>query len=370
MHCTSYLTGKGAVERRPDDTQNFQVEGIHLRKPFARYKWVRRVLQEVQYGRALVRRAAAFGPDVILSSNDPLFAKAIAGRWCRRNRAALDLLAAGSVQRGDGRHGGRRLGPAGEVIGERFKRLERRLSARCAGVVAITDDFLPILEGWGIDAGKIVVINELGPRGRDRCAAPQQRLGAGEGPRRTSRSSCIRELWGSSTTPGCCWSWRERFRRRPGAGGGHLSGPGSHLAERAGGGELPGRNSSSFLTNPTKGCPEVLATGEVLAALLTGDAAVYSVPSKVLTYLCAGRPIVAAVPAPNLIARTLEAAGAGEVVPPNDAESFARAVGKLLADEVQAELCGQPRAVHAESAFDIEQLANKFEPLLIAAVGE
>ncbi len=36
--------------------------------------------------------------------------------------------------------------------------------------------------------------------------------------------------------------------------------------------------------------PEVLATGDILCAVLEEDAGVFSVPSKVLTYLCAARP--------------------------------------------------------------------------------
>ena len=42
---------------------------------------------------------------------------------------------------------------------------------------------------------------------------------------------------------------------------------------------------------------EVLASADVLVALLESDAGAYSVPSKVLTYLAAGRPILGAIPA-------------------------------------------------------------------------
>ncbi len=38
--------------------------------------------------------------------------------------------------------------------------------------------------------------------------------------------------------------------------------------------------------------PQVLASADVLISLINAEANQYSIPSKVLTYLCAGRPIL------------------------------------------------------------------------------
>ena len=55
----------------------------------------------------------------------------------------------------------------------------------------------------------------------------------------------------------------------------------------------------------------MLASATVLIGILEEDAGVFSVPSKVLSYLCAGRPIVLCAPAENLASRTLLEAEAG-----------------------------------------------------------
>ena len=57
--------------------------------------------------------------------------------------------------------------------------------------------------------------------------------------------------------------------------------------------------------------PGVLADADVLVAMIEADAGTYSVPSKVLTYLAAGRPILAAIPPGNLAARLLDREQAG-----------------------------------------------------------
>jgi colanic acid biosynthesis glycosyl transferase WcaI len=119
---------------------------------------------------------------------------------------------------------------------------------------------------------------------------------------------------------------------------------------------------------PYERLSEVLATGDVLTALLTGDAAVYSVPSKVLSYLSAGRPVVAAIAADNLIAQQLRSAG-GTVVEPRDGARFADAIDKLLANEAEADDCGRRARAYAEQVFDIQPIANSFESLLIRAGG-
>ena len=56
--------------------------------------------------------------------------------------------------------------------------------------------------------------------------------------------------------------------------------------------------------------PDVLASGDVLLTLLEADAGAFSVPSKVLSYLCAGRALLAAVPSDNLAAEVVRGAAA------------------------------------------------------------
>ena len=62
---------------------------------------------------------------------------------------------------------------------------------------------------------------------------------------------------------------------------------------------------------PYERLPEVLASADVLVALLEPDAGSFSVPSKVLTYLCAGRPLLVSVSRDNLAARVVERSGGG-----------------------------------------------------------
>ena len=108
----------------------------------------------------------------------------------------------------------------------------------------------------------------------------------------------------------------------------------------------------------------MLASGDVLTGVLEEDAGVFSVPSKVLTYLCAKRPILLAVPEVNLAARIIRREGAGLTVPPSDAAGYLAAARQLHGDpELGRRLAANARR-YAEAAFDIESIAARFADIL------
>ena len=73
---------------------------------------------------------------------------------------------------------------------------------------------------------------------------------------------------------------------------------------------------------PYERLPEILASADVLLATLEADAGAFAVPSKVLTYLCAARPVLLTAPLQNLAAEVIRRSGGGVVVEPNDASAW------------------------------------------------
>ena len=105
--------------------------------------------------------------------------------------------------------------------------------------------------------------------------------------------------------------------------------------------------------------PRVLGVADVTLVLLEEEAGTFSVPSKVLAYLAAGRPVVAAMPADNLATTTVARAGAGVVTRPGDHAAFAEAVADLLADDERRAAAGAGARAHATATFDIEVIADR-----------
>jgi colanic acid biosynthesis glycosyl transferase WcaI len=140
-------------------------------------------------------------------------------------------------------------------------------------------------------------------------------------------------------------------------------GLGSHwLRERATRAKLT--NLTLVGRQPYQRLPEVLATGDILVALLEPEAGVFSVPSKVLSYLCAGRPVLASVPAANLAARTIGRSRSGVVVDPSDGEAFVSAAVRLLERPTLRAALGRRARQYAEETLDIHRIGERFEAIL------
>ena len=112
-----------------------------------------------------------------------------------------------------------------------------------------------------------------------------------------------------------------------------------------------------------KQLPEVLGAGDVLIGILESDAGVYSAPSKVLTYLCAKRPLLLAMPKENLSARIVSTNRAGEVSDPTGITGFIESADTLYKNEdLRKEYAHNARKV-AEERFNITEITDKFESI-------
>jgi colanic acid biosynthesis glycosyl transferase WcaI len=104
-----------------------------------------------------------------------------------------------------------------------------------------------------------------------------------------------------------------------------------------------------------------------VVAMLEAEAGVFSVPSKVLSYMSAGKPTVLSAPKDNLSTRLVEDNRAGRAVPPGETDEFVLAVSRLIDSEIEREAAGQNALRYAKNAFEITAICEKFEALAISA---
>ena len=114
---------------------------------------------------------------------------------------------------------------------------------------------------------------------------------------------------------------------------------------------------------PKARLPEVLAAGDLHVVPLKRGLARSSVPSKLYSVLAAGRPIVASVDPGTEVARTVERAGAGVAVPPDDAEAFTKAISSLLDRPDDAAAMGRSGRAFVESWASPQSVARAYEAL-------
>jgi colanic acid biosynthesis glycosyl transferase WcaI len=114
---------------------------------------------------------------------------------------------------------------------------------------------------------------------------------------------------------------------------------------------------------PAERIPEVLAAADVHVVPLRAGLAWSSVPSKLYSILAAGRPLVASVDEGTEVALTVERAGAGLAVPPDDPAAFTAAVGRLLDEPQTAAQMGASGRRFVEGWASPSSVAEAYENL-------
>ena len=92
---------------------------------------------------------------------------------------------------------------------------------------------------------------------------------------------------------------------------------------------------------PYEDYEHVLASADVLLAIVAETAGVLYIPSKTTSLLCAGRPIVMAANWRSVATSFLRQSNAGRVVPPEDVSAMANAILTYMDDANLAEQTGQ-----------------------------
>jgi colanic acid biosynthesis glycosyl transferase WcaI len=344
----------------PDDPGGFQVADVTLRRQFDRYSLWRRPIHERNYAQEIVRILGSFKPDLVLSGNTPLISQSLILSACIRNDVKFvfwqqDILSVAIKSAIN-----RRLGIVGGLIGDAFIALERRLLRRSHAIVTISEDFLPILAEWALPVEKISVIENWAPL-EEIPALPRDNGWAKDHGLSDKRVVLYCGTLGLKHNPrpilelAMCLQGDEDLRVVVVS-----EGLGSDwLKERAGRAGLA--NLILLGLQPYERFPEVLATGDILVALLEAEAGVFSVPSKVLSYFCARRPVLASIPATNLAARIIRRNRSGVVVEPDDVEAFVTAAARLLERPRLRAAFGQRARQYAERTFDIRDISDRFE---------
>jgi glycosyltransferase involved in cell wall biosynthesis len=363
LHLTAQgLDGpKGNLSAAANGASDLVVRGVQLSGHFRKYSPWRRLVTQRQYALSLARIIAEEQPDVVISGNTPTDVQAYLLRFCHRRNIgfahwvqdvyckALEFMLR------------RRLGPLAGAVSYPYRWLDRWTVRNSDAVVAISPGFLPLLEEWGARSESLTVIENWAPLDE----VPPM-------PRRNPWSESL----GLDGQPVFLYAGSMGLKHRPDriyALAHALEGQARVVVVSEGVGreylasQPPLANLTLADFQPYDRLPEILATADVLLATLEVDAGAFAVPSKVLTYLCAGRPVLLTAPSCNLAAEVIRRSGGGVVVEPDDANGWIEAARKLASDAEARACLGARARAYAEATFDIEKIAGRFEAVLARA---
>ena len=368
VFASSLQTPRGELQRNSGDAPSLAFQEIPMDPEYPRYKYSfrRRRSMEIRYGQAAADFVRSWRPDAVLSGNTPTETQEpitratveVGGRFYYWVQDFYSLAVDKLLRK--------KIPVAGGLIGAWYRLLDLRQFKRSSGIVAITEDFTPILtKEFGVDPGRVSVVPNWAVI-EDLPVLPKDN----EWSRKHGLEDKFVFLYsgtiGMKHNPAMLLELAKRFQGNPDV-------KVVVVSEGIGAEWLRRESARASLENlvllpyqPFADLPALLASGDVLVGILEQEAGVFSVPSKTLSYLCAARPLLLAVPQENLAARITRDHEAGLTVAPNDMEGFLQAALRLHASpEECAKLAANARA-YAEATFPIEKTASTFENILTA----
>jgi glycosyltransferase involved in cell wall biosynthesis len=355
---------KGRFDNRPDNPPSLRFIGITLGGPVKQTALLARRFNDVAYGRLAARIIRGITPDAVISGNTPTEAQGAILKVCKAQDIRFVYWLQDVFSVAVSKLVTKELGFVGKIAGWYYQRLDRRQFRDSDSIVVITEDFAPLARSWAGSHAKVSVIENW---------AAIDDISVGMKDNDWSRNHGFHDDFtfvysgtlGRKHNPALLLRLAESF-------GTSESVAVVVVAQGVGVKQLHDAKAVQRFESlkllplqPAEDYTNVLATADVLVALIEADAGMFAVPSKVPSYMCAGRAILLAAPKENLAARIVVRAGAGIVVDPSDQAGFVAAARRLRDDpQLRAELGANGRA-YAERMFDMQGITDKFESVLM-----
>lgn len=123
-------------------------------------------------------------------------------------------------------------------------------------------------------------------------------------------------------------------------------------------------NLKLFPLQPFNKFIEILGSADAFLAILNEEAGEFSVPSKILNYLCAAKPIILSAPKNNLAAEIINISKSGKVFDKNENKDIPEFINQLKNDlNLRQKLSINGRS-YAEKNFNIEKISKQFEDII------
>lgn len=352
MYCSDYVSGRGAVERVAKDPPELEFINISIKKDFNRYRPIERLKHEFAISDEFWLRIQEFNPDHTIFSNVPLIAMSRLSKKMQQNgRPYLfwwqDVY---SIAMGNAL---KKYGPISWPARQFLFRVERNIVKGAQYIVAISANFEPVYRSWKLDLKKFSIYPNWTPttffakksqtrvNSKRKLAVYAGTLGMKHRPElllHLADDPEFKDLGGIVVV--VSQGYGREILEKP-----------ENLRENI---EL-----KDFLSISELG--DLFSAASVLLAVLEPEASAFSVPSKIMSYLSAGKPIVASIDSKNASAAILKATGAGIVVSPDSpTKEFSQAVTSIISNEQLQISMGEASSKYSKINFNGARAAKFF----------
>lgn len=354
---------KGNLVLQDDDPVSLSFRPIDIGLPYSKSNFFVRRKGDLAYGRKLYDVISSSNADIVISGNTPTEAQEYVIRSCSNIGAKFYFWIQDFYSIAVEKILSKKMPVLGGVVSWYYKLLERRQLRNSDGIIAITDAFDSQLGAWGIDSSKIHVIPNWGAISEIPCMEKEDSSWAIDNGLGGRDIVLYSGTLGLKHNPGMLLALAKDSPSIQVVVA--AAGVGVEMLKRA----KEEKSVDNLTVVPLQDFsvfPSMLAAASVLVAFIEDDAGEFSVPSKILSYLCAKRPIVLAAPRENLASKIITENMAGLRVDASDGKGFVSAVMRLISDKGESSCMASSGRAYAERFFNIEKITDDFERAFFA----
>lgn len=355
VYCSDYVSGRGAVDRLEGDPTYLEFISISIKNTYNRYNPIERFFHELKSVRKFLEAILNFKAEVVIYSNVPLLTMYFLAKATKKRNIPYihwwqDVI---SIAMGNALS---KFGLFAYPAKRLLIHMETWIVAHAKTVIAIAPNFERIYRKWGLDLNNFVIYPNWTPSimFSEPPQIPHSQM--------TSDKKFVvyAGTLGLKHRPELLIALADNaaFRKLNGVVVVVSQGLGRKFLDQP-----ENRRKNVWLMDflEISELSGVFFQASVLIAILEPEASEFSVPSKIMSYLTAGKPIVASISSENASAIILTETGAGIVVPPTSSDNtFADAVLTILTDADLSSRMGNAAFQFAADNFDGNKAAQFF----------
>jgi len=337
--------------------QNLICEGVGKKILYNKNNFFFRFFKDLQYGYQLGKKIDEIKPDIVLSGNCPTFAQEIIFRKSKKNRSIFILWVQDFYSIAVKKILQKKIFFIYNLISFIFNYFEKKQFKLSNHIIVISDHFINQIKNWKITLNKISVIKNWG--NLEKINFEKKNLEF------LNKHKLDTKKFHLVYTGTLALKHNPHLITKLAISNPEIEilvfgvGSGIDALKKI---DIP-QNIKIYPLQPFEKLNGILNTADAFLAMINEDAGEFSVPSKVLNYLCAGRPILISAPKNNLASKIIDQNNAGKSFDPKDFDGLNKFLTDIYLNKNKRLEMSENARNFAEKNFNIDAIAFKFKKI-------
>ena len=336
------------------------IKGIGKTISYNKKKFIDRFFKDLEYGKELSKHISEIKPDVVISGNCPTLAQEYIIRSCQKNNSKCIIWVQDFYSHAVRLLLKKKLSFFSFPISFLFEYLEKKQLQKANNLIIISNDWEQKLLSWNINNEKIKYIPNWGDIKNIEYLEKKP-------------NSFLNENFLDKDKFRIIYTGTLALKHNPqiitdiAAKNKNIEvvviGAGTGFQKLDKMKYIPS-NIKLLPLQPFEKMNHILNSADALLAILNEEASKFSVPSKILNYLCAGKPIILSAPKDNLSTKIINESKSGKSFEPKDLDGINNFLKILLSDKDLKKKYSLNAREYAVRNFNIKKISAQFENLI------